>query len=147
MRKTIYMLTCIILNVVAIIIFRDYLIVSSASSTAVIAMILLAFWTWHFNTATQNGFEPNAGAMDLSPDEQDKMLKCVAMVSYGTIPLLIPFMFFFNDKIKMIVPWIVVCAVVVVGMIYFRLRYGKAVKRRIEAEMAEKEAQEKRERE
>lgn len=147
MKKTIYMVICIALNIMAIILFREHLIISSASATAVLAMALLAFWTWHFNTATQNGFEPNVGNSDLSPDEQDKVSKCVATISYGTIPLLIPFIFFFGDKIKLIAPWILASAVVLVGIIYFRLRYGNDVKARIEAEMAEKEAQEKRERE
>ncbi|MBO5375066.1 MAG: hypothetical protein J6A54_06450 [Clostridia bacterium] len=147
MKKTIYMIACVVLNIIAIILFRERLIISGASATAILAMILLAFWTWHFNTATQNGFEPNVGNTDLSPDEQDKVSKCVAIVSYGTIPLLIPFIFFFGDRVKLIAPWILASAVVLVGIIYFRLRYGKDVKARIEAEMAEKEAQEKRERE
>ncbi len=147
MKKIIYMIVCVILNVIAIILFREYLIISSASATAIIAMILLAFWTWHFNTATQNGFEPNVGSADLSPDECDKISKCIATISYGTIPFLIPFMFFFEDNVKLIAPWILASAVVLVGIFYFRLRYGKSVKTRIETEMAEKEAQEKRERE
>ncbi|MBQ7412139.1 MAG: hypothetical protein IJW10_04470 [Clostridia bacterium] len=147
MKKTIYMLACIILNVVAIFVFRKHLIISGASSTAIIAMALLAFWTWHFKTATENGIETNVGTADLSPDEIDRLNKCIAAISYGTIPLLIPFMFFFEDKVKLIVPWILVSAVVIVGIFYFRLRYGKNVKNRIKAEMAEKEEQEKRERE
>lgn len=145
MKKAIYMICGVILNIVAVFAFHKHLVLSEASASVVFMIALLCFWSNHFSHLIDNDMPINTGGMDLNAEEQDSLGKVIGLISYGVIPLLIPFIFFFNDKIKVGVPSVLALSVIIVGIIFFRLRYGKKVRARIEAEEKEKIEQEKRE--
>ncbi len=146
MKKAIYMVICVILNIVAIIVFKEHLQISEMSSLSVTFMLLLGFMAWSFGIAKRGEMPLNAGnSTDLSNEEIAKLGEVLRTVSLGMIPFMIPFVFFFNDKIKVIVPAVMLCSMVIVGLFAFRIIYGKKIKARLEKEEKERIEQEKRE--
>ncbi len=146
MKKAIYMVICVILNIVAIIVFREHLMISEMSSLSVTFMLLLGFMAWSFGIAKRGEIPLNAvNSSDLNDDEIAKLGEVLRTVSLGMIPFMIPFVFFFNDKIKAIVPAVMLCSMVIVGLFAFRIIYGKKIKARLEKEEKERIEQEKRE--
>lgn len=146
MKKAIYMIICVILNIVAIIVFKEHLRISEMSSLSVTFMLLLGFMAWSFGIAKRGEMPLNAGnSTTLNDEEIAKLGETLRTVSLGMIPLMIPFIFFFNDIIKAVVPAIMLCSMVVVGLLAFRIIYGKKIKARLEKEETERIEQEKRE--
>ena len=146
MKKTIYMIICILLNIAAIIVFRKEIVITSASIGPISFMIILGFWCSLYNNLQEYDMTVNTGAsMSLTPEEGYTLGKAIGAVSFGIITVLIPFVFFFNDTVKVIVPVSLLISVVFIGTFYFRIRYGKQIKSRIELEEKEREEQEKKE--
>lgn len=146
MKKTIYMLFMIALNIVAIIAFKEHVRISEMSGTNAIFMIVMGFLSWQFNMVKRGEMPMNAGASDLSDEELSRLGGVLEIISFGTIPLLLPFSFFFNDKIKVIVPAIMLCSFVIVGVLLFKIVYGKKIKARQLEQEQQRLEQEKRER-
>lgn len=146
MKKTIYMLFMIALNIVAIIVFKEHVRISEMSGTNAIFMIVMGFLSWQFNMVKRGEMSMNAGASDLSDEELSRLGGVLEIISFGTIPLLLPFSFFFNDKIKVIVPAIMLCSFVIVGVLLFKIVYGKKIKARQLEQEQQRLEQEKRER-
>ncbi len=146
MKKTIYMLFMIALNIVAIIVFKEHVRISEMSGTNAIFMIVMGFLSWQFNMVKRGEMPMNAGASDLSDEELSRLGGVLEIISFGTIPLLLPFSFFFNDKIKVIVPAIMLCSFVIVGVLLFKIVYGKKIKARQLEQEQQRLEQEKRER-
>lgn len=144
MKKTIYMLVALALNVVAIITLSKYIIISEMSSLSVMFMIILGFLSWSFSIVKRGEMPMNTGNSSTLNDKEIAQLGAVLeAISFGSIPLMVPFIFFFNDKVKAIVPSIILSSFVVVGFLFFRIVYGKKIKARLENEQAELEKQEK----
>lgn len=146
MKKTIYMIFMIALNIVAIIVFKEHVRISEMSGTNAIFMIVMGFLSWQFNMVKRGEMPMNAGASDLSDEELSRLGGVLEIISFGTIPLLLPFSFFFNDKIKVIVPAIMLCSFVIVGVLLFKIVYGKKIKARQLEQEQQRLEQEKRER-
>lgn len=147
MKRAIYIIITLILNIVAIIVFRTHITISEMSSMSVIFMLMLGFFAWQFKIVKRGEMSLNAGTSSTLNDEEISTLgRVLETVSIGAIPLLIPFIFFFNDKVKVIVPTLVLCSFVIVGMLAFRIIYGKKIKARLDAECRERDEQERRER-
>ena len=142
MKKTVYILITLALNIVAVATLSKYIKISEMSSLSVIFMIILGFLSWQFNIVKRGEMQMN-GTNDLNSNEVSQLGAVLETVCFGTIPFMIPFIFFFNDRIKAVVPAVILCSVVIVGFLFFRLAYGKKIKTRIENEQKELEKQEK----
>ena len=142
MKKTVYILITLALNIVAVATLSKYIKISEMSSLSVIFMIILGFLSWQFNIVKRGEMQMN-GTNDLNSNEVSQLGAVLEAVCFGTIPFMIPFIFFFNDRIKAVVPAVILCSVVMVGFLFFRLAYGKKIKTRIENEQKELEKQEK----
>ncbi len=142
MKKTVYILITLALNIVAVATLSKYIKISEMSSLSVIFMIILGFLSWQFNIVKRGEMQMN-GTNDLNSNEVSQLGAVLEAVCFGTIPFMIPFIFFFNDRIKAVVPAVILCSVVIVGFLFFRLAYGKKIKTRIENEQKELEKQEK----
>lgn len=146
MKKVIYMIICVILNVVAIVIFREHIRITELSSMSAVFMLVLAFLSWSFTLTVKGDMPLNVGgSTELNDDEISRLARMLCNVCFGMIPLLIPFIFFFSDTIKTVVPVALLCSAVIVGALAFRILYGKSIKARLEAEENEKNEQQKRE--
>lgn len=144
MKKTVYILITLALNIVAVATLSKYIKISEMSSMSVIFMIILGFLSWQFNIVKRGEMPMNTGNSSTLNDKEIAQLGAVLeAVCFGTIPFMIPFIFFFNDRIKAVVPAVILCSVVIVGFLFFRLAYGKKIKTRIENEQKELEKQEK----
>ena len=147
MKKLIYMIIALALNVVAIIVFREHIRISELSGTSVIFMIVMGFFSWQFNIVKKGEMPANAGNTgSLNDEEMSRLGGVLEAISFGAIPLFVPFLFFFDDKIRIIVPALILCTFVIVGVLFFRIAYGKKIKARLDAENQERDEQEKRER-
>lgn len=147
MKKLIYMIITVALNIAALIIFSEHIKVSEMSSLPVIFMLVLGFFAWQFRLSRDGEIPLNAGnSTDLNDEESSRLAAVLESVTIGAIPFLIPFAFFFSDRVKAIVPSIILCSIVIVGMLLFRILYGKRIKARLDAQEKERQEQEKRER-
>lgn len=144
MKKTIYMVVGILLNIVAIIVFREHLIISEASSVGIVFMLVLGLMSWSFDIVKKGEMPINTGSSsELNDEETTRLGEILSAISLGMIPVLLPFVFFFNNTVKIVVSVSLLCSVVVVGFLVFRLAWGKKIKARLEKEETERVEQEK----
>lgn len=144
MKKTIYMVVGILLNIVAIIVFREHLIISEASSVGIVFMLVLGLMSWSFDIVKKGEMPINTGSSsELNDEETARLGEILSAISLGMIPVLLPFVFFFNNTVKIVVSVSLLCSVAVVGFLAFRLAWGKKIKARLEKEEKERVEQEK----
>lgn len=146
MKRAIYLIITLILNIVAIILLREHIVISELSSLSVIFMAMMGFFSWQFKLVRDGEMPMNAGTTELNEQEMSRLAEVLRVISFGAIPFFVPFIFFFSDKIKALVPSVILCSFVIVGILLFRAIYGKKIKARLEAEERERQLQEKRER-
>ena len=144
MKKAIYTAVGVLLNIVAVIVFRGHLMISEASSVSIVFMLVLGIMSWSFDIVKKGEMPLNTGgSFDLNDDEIARLGEILSATSLGMIPVLLPFVFFFNDTVKIVVSVSLLCSVVVVGFLAFRLAWGKKIKARLEKEEKERIEQEK----
>lgn len=144
MKRVIYIIVGILLNVLAVVLFREHLMISGASSVSIVFMAVLGLMSWSFDIVKKGEMPINTGSSSkLNDEETAKLGEVLSAISFGMIPILIPFVFFFSDTVKIIVSVSLLCSVVIVGFLAFRFAWGKKIKARLEKEEKERIEQEK----
>ena len=110
----------------------------------IIFMLVLGLMSWSFDIVKKGEMPINTGSSsELNDEETARLGEILSAISLGMIPVLLPFVFFFNNTVKIVVSVSLLCSVVVVGFLVFRLAWGKKIKARLEKEEKERVEQEK----
>lgn len=138
----------LIITVVSFCLFSEIRNISALSLIPAVVAGLLTFWSVYYSSQ-QNKKTPEDSSYTVrgerfTVDERIKLYSCLSKSFQIMIPICVPFVLFFNDYVKMF-SVIIYFAGIIVGRIFFSIRFSKEVKARINSERKELENQLKRE--
>ena len=142
MKKfSIYYIVHTVINMALLIAFRANIIVDFLSVVPVFLIVLMLIQApmfkvdIHRNSLGDTAYS-TGNTVRLTDDELEKQYKYTRYSFYGLIPFVFPFIFFFSSYAKLfsIIPYILSY---VVGNVIFKVKYGKAIKARLELEKEE----------
>ena len=141
MKKSIYYIVHLVVNLVLLVAFRSNIVIDFMSGVPVflIALMLIQAPLIRVDMHRTSLGDTQYSAVNmvrLTDDELEKQYKYTRYAFYGLIPFVFPFIFFFSSYAKLcsIIPYILAY---VVGNVIFRFKYGKTIKARLEAEKEE----------
>ena len=141
---TVYYIITIIANVVATVVFFNQLSINTMSIMPAFLIVLMIFQGMIFkHEKVENGFRIKYRG-NLTADEENSMFDVGSRFLFGTIPWMIPFVFFFSTFVKalsIIVYFVGLCG----GLFVYRIKNKRRINTRIENEKAELLDQEKKE--
>lgn len=144
----IYYIICLILNLISIFVFRDYINFGYASSVPLVVMAVLSFWAFFYNEQktkkTMGDTAYTVSGERFSEEEQKSLYACLAKSAVIFIPLCVPFVLFFSTAVKA-VSVVFVILTIILGRFAFNMKYSNSVKERISKESRELEEQLKKE--
>ena len=140
-RISSYYIAHVVLNLVLLVVFRANIVIDSLSVVPVflIALMLIQAPMFkvdiHRNSLGDTAYS-TGNTVRLTDDELEKQYKYTRYAFYGLIPFVFPFIFFFSSYAKLcsIIPYILAY---VVGNVFFKFKYGKTIKTRLETEKEE----------
>ena len=120
--------------------------ITEMSLMPAILLLAAAVFSAYLNEHRDEGVQFNTGFIrsDLTDDEWRELDACESKVFRLSLPLYLPFIFFFPSWVKLF-SLLVFFGSFAGGAVYFRIRFGKDVKARRLREAEELEAQKKRE--
>ena len=141
MKKSIYYIVHLVVNLVLLVAFRANIIVDFLSVVPVFLIVLMLIQApmfkvdIHRNSLGDTAYS-TGNTVRLTDDELEKQYKYTRYSFYGLIPFVFPFIFFFSSYAKLcsIIPYILAY---IVGNVIFKVKYGKAIKARLESEKEE----------
>ncbi len=148
MKRTIYLLAGLILNIVIAVIFWDRINVASASLVPLFALAVSAFDAAAFLLHPGDAALINSHIRDLTSftdAERVHLSRSLADALTAFMPFYPPFIIFFGTFVKIVVPTLLLIASFAAGPFIFRIRCGDGIKARMDAERAELEEQKKKE--
>ena len=141
---TVYYIITIIANVVATVVFFNQLSINTMSIMPAFLIVLMIFQGMIFkHEKVENGFRIKYRG-NLTAEEENSMFDVGSRFLFGTIPWMIPFVFFFSTFVKalsIIVYFVGLCG----GLFVYRIKNKRRINTRIENEKAELLDQEKKE--
>ena len=141
---TVYYIITIIANVVATVVFFNQLSINTMSIMPAFLIVLMIFQGMIFkHEKVENGFRIKYRD-NLTADEENSMFDVGSRFLFGTIPWMIPFVFFFSTFVKalsIIVYFVGLCG----GLFVYRIKNKRRINTRIDNEKAELLDQEKKE--
>lgn len=141
---TVYYIITIIANVVATVVFFNQLSINTMSIMPAFLIVLMIFQGMIFkHEKVENGFRIKYRG-NLTADEENSMFDVGSRFLFGTIPWMIPFVFFFSKFVKalsIIVYFVGLCG----GLFVYRIKNKRRINTRIDNEKAELLDQEKKE--
>lgn len=144
----VYYTISLIISVVSFCLLSEIRNISTLSVIPIVVAALLIFWSIYYSSQ-QNKKTPEDSSYTVSGerftvDERIKLYSCLSKGFQIMIPVCVPFVLFFNDYVKMF-SVLIYFAGIIVGRIFFSIRYSKEVKARINSERKDLENQLKRE--
>ena len=140
MKRMLYHIVTLAVEIVCVIVFRARLNITAMSVLPLFLIALSSFQAAYFNNHRhREDFNTNNYA-DLTDTEWEKMSVCVRDAYIFSVPLYVPFIFFFSSWVKPL-SVILFMASVTGGSIYFRLRYGRELRERYDNEKKELDEQ------
>ena len=118
----IYICIALVLNGLCIFVFNEYLHVSALSLLPLVLMAIMLFQAIYYKKGTPESEVSTAYGSGFNNKEQSALLKYASKTLLGGFPLLIPFVFFFTDAVK-ILSVIVYILSFASGIIYYRIKY------------------------
>ena len=142
MKKfSIYYIVHTVINMALLIAFRANIIVDFLSVLPVFLIVLMLIQAPMFKvdihrSSVGDTAYSTGNTVRLTDDELEKQYKYMRYSFYGLIPFVFPFIFFFSSYVKLcsIIPYILAY---IVGNVIFKVKYGKAIKERLESEKEE----------
>ena len=140
----IYYCVTIVLNIVSIFVFHEYIHITEFSLIPLILIGLMVFQATIFNNGkVENGFRTAYGS-NLSENEENQMMKIGSQFLYATIPWIIPFILFFSSFVK-ILSILIYFVGLLGGFVLYRCKHKSNIRNRIKAEENVRQEQEKKE--
>lgn len=142
MKKfSIYYIVHIVINIVLLFAFRTNITIDFLSVVPVFLIVLMLIQApmfkvdMHRNSIGDTAYS-TGNTVRLTDDELEKQYEYTRYSFYGLIPFVFPFIFLFSSYAKLcsIIPYIIAY---VVGNVIFKVKYGKAIKARLESEKEE----------
>ena len=138
---SIYYIVHIVINIALLIAFRTNISIDFLSGVPVFLIVLMLIQApmikidMHRNSLGDTSWA-TGNTVRLTDDELEKQYKYMRYSFYGLIPFVFPFIFFFSSYVKLcsIIPYILAY---IVGNVIFKVKYGKAIKRRLALEKEE----------
>ena len=141
----IYYIATIAINITCVIAFRKHININLESIIPVVMIGLSIFEAAYL--ANDDNFDKNTmytSQNSLDDNEKGKMFLCLRRAFLVTIPLFIPFIFFFSKWVK-ILSVLVMFLALIGGGLYFRIKHGNKVKHRWTGESEELKEQKQKE--
>ena len=135
MKWALYYAITIVANIVCAIVFHEHWIINAASIGPAFSIAFSVIWAIYLHVE-QRGARYKTGFADLTPDEWHRLNICTRDAIMFSIPLFIPFIFFFSAWVK-VPASVLVIAEFVGGAFLFYRRHGKEMDARIAAEKDE----------
>ena len=114
-------------------IFPEYIVLGTEmiEVLVVIAVLFVQVGMMYSNDSVES---TNFNNGTLNKMETKQLFNCIGIATQWSIPVLFPMLIFFNIWIKIAVSLSVTFATYIIGIIAFKLKYGKNVKSRINNE-------------
>ena len=130
MKWAIYYITMIILNILAAVIFFEYINITAISIVPIFILILMLFQAFLFYNSKENEFNTTYSVRsELNQTEENTLFYYNANSMLICVPLLLPFILFFSSGIKFI------CLIIYLlgysGALVFRIKNKDKLNNRI----------------
>lgn len=146
MKKTIYFVSTVLLNVVVLFVFGNHMNLTGLSILPIAVIALIAFQAIYFlKEPVQREFHTAYNTGKANDDDYEKLYHLVGNSMLCFIPLIVPTIFFFQSSIKCILSIALYICSPLSGRIIFHIKYGKEMNSRINSEDKELEEQRKKE--
>ena len=144
MKWAIYYITMIILNILAAVIFFEYINITAISIVPIFILILMLFQAFLFYNSKENEFNTTYSVRsDLNQTEENTLFYYIANAMLICVPLLLPFILFFSSGIKFICLTIYLLGYS--GALVFRIKNKDKLNNRIHSEENELKIQQSKE--
>ena len=146
MKRILYLIVTFSLNIVCVTVFRARLNINAASALPLFLTVWMSFFALYLNyhrrreDITTNYYQP-----DFTETEWERVAVCMRDAYLFSVPLYVPFVFFFSVWVKLLSALFISIVSHSCGGILFRLRYGRELRARYDKERKELDEQKKRE--
>lgn len=142
----VYYCLALLANIALLFIFGKHLSISAISLVPVFLIALSAFQAVYFKKEkTDDGFSTAYGS-GFTHKEESMLMRYASYSLLATIPLLVPFVFFFGTFIKTLSVFVYIGGFAF-GLVLYRIKHNSQLKRRIDEETKRRNEQNKRENE
>ncbi|MBQ7335263.1 MAG: hypothetical protein IJW92_02170 [Clostridia bacterium] len=136
MNFFIYYSATIFMNIVAAIVFHEYINITIMSIIPVFVFALMLFQAFYFrHEKIENGFRTAYGS-NLNEDEENRIHTYISNSLFITIPFLVPFALFLPSGVKLI-SLLIYALGFITGDIVFRIKNKSTIHKRFDAEKEE----------
>ena len=144
MFLAIYIFITLFLNVLSAFVFYKNLHISILSLVPVALIAVMLFQAIYYKKGTPENEVSTAYGSGFNNKEQSALLKYASKTLFAGIPLLIPFVFFFTDAIKILSVFVYIVSFAA-GIVYYRIKHKEELENRINEEKRQLEEQIKKE--
>lgn len=144
MFLAIYIFITLFLNVLSAFVFYKHLHISVLSLLPVALIAVMLFQAIYYKKGTPESDVSTAYGSGFNKKEQSSLLKYASKTLFTGFPLLIPFVFFFTDAIKILSVLVYILSFAA-GIIYYRIKHKDELEDRINEEKRQLEEQIKKE--
>ena len=139
MRRIIYYITTIILNITSIFVLRHHLHITAASMIPVLLLLLSAFFAFYYVHNQENNTTYSSNT-NITEAEWKQVTFYMIHAHLIAIPLYIPFIWFFASWFKLFSAVLFLVAFISSNIV-FRMKHGKELQDRYDQEKRELQEQ------
>lgn len=139
-----YICIALFLNGISAFAFYKHLHISALSLVPVALMAVMFFQAIYYKKGKTDSDFSTAYGSGFNNKEQSVLLRYASKTLLAGIPLLIPFVFFFTDAVKLLSVPVYILSFAA-GIVYYRIKYKDELQKRIVEEKKELEEQKKKE--
>ena len=133
MFLAIYIFVTLFLNVLSAFVFYKHLHISALSLVPVALVAIMLFQAIYYKKGTPESEVSTAYGSGFNNKEQSALLKYASKTLFAGIPLLIPFVLFFTDAVKILSVLVYILSFAA-GIVYYRIKHKNEFQDRINEE-------------
>ena len=146
MKRILYFISAVAVNIVLVIVFRSRMNINASSLLPLFLVVWMSFYAVYYNNhRRREDITTNYYSPDLTDTEWERVAVCTRDAYAFSVPLYVPFIFFFSTWVKLLFALFISVASASFGGILFRLRYGRELRERYDKEKKELDEQKRRE--
>ncbi len=142
MKFIVYYIVAVSANIVSVLVFRNYINISVMSTIPLILIVLSVFQAVYFNK--HNELNTTAYGSGFTKNEEAELSKYTSKSLLSVIPVMIPFILFFDSLLKIISVLLYIFGFIA-GPVIYKIKHRDDLNSRINREKKELEEQKKRE--